>query len=236
MIETINLNAGYGRAQVLYDFNFSAGENEMVAVVGPNGSGKSTLLKTIMGITRIYSGAVKFEGMDITKLPPHERARHGIAYLPQVGSTFTNLTVWENLFMAGYTIEKEELSERRDMALDVFPVLKGFLNRKAKTLSGGERQMLAMAMALMRKPKVMMFDEPTANLAPNLAVEVLKKIKELSKKLGLTTIIVEQSARMVLEISDKAYLLLSGRPIFEGSARELLEQPKLGKMYLGLDI
>jgi len=236
VIETEELNAGYGRVPVLYDINFSANFKEITVVVGPNGSGKSTLLKTIMGLTTMYSGAIKLEGKDVTELRPHERAKRGIAYLPQVGSVFSNLSVRENMIMAGLTLEKGELYDRMDTSMNTFPFLKGYLNRKANTLSGGERQMLAMAMALMRRPKVMMFDEPTSNLAPKLAVEVLNEIIELRDKLGLVMILVEQSARKALEIGDKAYLIVAGRFAFEGRAVDLLENKELGKMYLGIKL
>ncbi|HIE23874.1 MAG TPA: ABC transporter ATP-binding protein [Candidatus Korarchaeota archaeon] len=235
MIETNLLNAGYGKIHVLYDVNFIANPEEITVIVGPNGSGKSTLLKTIMGLTDIYSGHVKFKDREITSIPAHKRARMGITYLPQLESVFTNLTVKENLVMAGYLInKKEEFEERLEMVLDIFPRLKDYMPRKARTLSGGERQMLAMAMALIMEPKVIMFDEPTASLAPKVAFGVIQKIIELKERLGLTIIVVEQSAKKALKIGDRAYLLVSGRVMFEGDAKELLAHPELGKLYLGI--
>jgi len=235
MIETDQLNAGYGKIHVLYDVNFVANPEEITVIVGPNGSGKSTLLKTIMGLTDVYSGEIKFREREITSLPAHERAKIGITYLPQLQSVFTNLTVKENFIMAGYLIRnKDEFEKRLQMVLDVFPSLKHYMPRKARTLSGGERQMLGMAMALIMEPKVMMFDEPTAHLAPKVAFEVIQKIIELKERLGLTIIVVEQSAKKALEIGDRAYLLVSGRVMFEGNAKELLAHPELGKLYLGI--
>jgi len=234
MIEVKDLNAGYGRAPVLYEIDFSARAKEITAVLGPNGSGKSTLLKTIMGLTSVYSGSVELEGEDVTGLRPDQRAKLGIAYLPQIGSVFTNLSVRENMVMAGITLEKSELSDRMEGAVSGFPFLKENLDRKVITMSGGERQMLAMAMALIRKPRVMMFDEPTANLAPKAATEVMTKITTLREELGHATIIVEQSARKTLEISDEAYLLVTGRTTFKGKAADLLKHPELGKLYLGI--
>jgi len=234
MITTKELNAGYGKIHVLYDVNFVANPREITVIVGPNGSGKSTLLKTIMGLTTIYSGSIIFEDKDVTTMPPHERAKIGIAYLPQLESTFANLTVKENMIMAGYMLSEDLYKDRLEMAMNVFPIVKKYWDKKVKTLSGGERQMVAMAMALLRKPKVMMFDEPTAHLAPKIAFTVLNKIIELRDTLGLTVILVEQSARKALEIGDRAYLLVSGRTIFEGSAKELLEHPELGRLYLGI--
>ena len=235
MIETNQLNAGYGKIHVIYDVNFVANPEEITVIVGPNGSGKSTLLKTIMGLTDIYSGKIKFREAEITSVPAHKRARMGITYLPQLESVFTNLTVKENLIMAGYLIKnKDEFQKRLEMVLEIFPTLKDYMPRKARTLSGGERQMLGMAMALIMEPKVMMFDEPTAHLAPRVAFEVIQKIIELKERLGLTIIVVEQSAKKALEIGDRAYLLVSGRVMFEGDAKELLAHPELGKLYLGI--
>ena len=158
----------------------------------------------------------------------------GLAYLPQTDSTFAHLTVLENLRMSGYTVRREDFDSRLKSGLDMFPQLSSYLNSKVLNLSGGERQMVAMTMALIRKPKLIMFDEPTANLSPKLATEVLKKVAELPATLGLTVILVEQNAKKALEIGDRAYLLVSGKKAFEGSAKELLEHEELSRMYLGL--
>lgn len=235
MIKAKGINAGYGQAQVLFDFNFDVLKREKIAIIGPNGSGKSTLLKTLMGLTTLYSGVVEFEGKDISKLEPYERARLGLAYLPQIGSTFENLTITENLRMAGYTINKIDRSERMEEVLDIFPILKNYVDEKAKVLSGGMRQMLATSIALMRRPKLMMFDEPTANLAPNLAEEVLERLIGIEEQLGITVIFVEQNATMVLEVCDKAYLLANGRVNYTGDAKKLLENPRFGQIFLGIE-
>lgn len=236
MINVNGVNAGYGPVQVLYDFDFKVAEREKVAIIGPNGSGKSTLMKTIMGLTTLYSGVVEFEGQDISKLPPYDRARLGLAYLPQVGSTFDNLTIKENLRMAGYTLHKNEREGRIGEVLEVFPILKGYVDEPVKVLSGGMRQMLAMGIALMRRPKLMMFDEPTANLAPKLAEEVLDKILEIESQFGITVVMVEQNATMVLEACDTAYLLVNGRVRHTGNSKELLNNPRFGQMFLGIDV
>jgi branched-chain amino acid transport system ATP-binding protein len=234
MLSVENLNAGYGKLQILFDINIEVRDRDFVVIVGPNGSGKSTLLKAIFGLATIYSGRVALDGIDITKMPPNKKARMGIAYLPQLDNVFTNLTVEENLKMAGYAVEKDQLNDRIEEALSIFPNLKRFLRRKAGTLSGGERQMLAMAMALIRRPKLMMFDEPTAQLAPKIAAELFAKIRELRDQHGKTIILVEQNAKKALEIGDRAYLLVSGRVAYEGDAQQLLTHPELGKLYLGL--
>lgn len=235
MINAKGINAGYGRAQVLFNFDFDVSEREKVAIIGPNGSGKSTLLKTLMGLTTQYSGVVEFDGEDISKLEPHERARLGLAYLPQVGSTFEDLTIKENLRMAGYTMNKGDRSERMEEVLDIFPILRNYVDEKSNVLSGGMRQMLATSIALMRRPKLMMFDEPTANLAPNLAEEVLERLIGLEEKFGITIIFVEQNAAMVLEACDTAYLLVNGRVNYAGDAKELLDNPRFGQIFLGIE-
>jgi len=235
MIKAKDINAGYGLAQVLFNFDFDVSEREKVAIIGPNGSGKSTLLKTLMGLTTQYSGVVEFDGKDISKLEPYERARLGLAYLPQVGSTFEDLTIKENLRMAGYTMNKGDRSERMEEVLDIFPILRNYVDEKSKVLSGGMRQMLATSIALMRRPKLMMFDEPTANLAPNLAEEVLERLIGLEEKFGITIIFVEQNAAMVLEACDTAYLLVNGRVNYAGDARELLDNPRFGQIFLGIE-
>ena len=234
MIEINGLNAGYKRLHVLYDISLRFEKDMINVVVGPNGSGKSTLLKSIFGLTTIYSGSIKFNGVELNGLTPHQIARKGIAYLPQVDNVFSNLTVAENMLMAGYTLRGGEVEERIEEVSETFPVIKRYWRSKAGVLSGGERQMVAMAMALLRRPKVMMFDEPTGSLAPKIANEVLKKIVELKDQLKITIILVEQNAKKALEIGDKAYLLVSGRLVFHGDAHELLEHPQLGKLYLGI--
>jgi branched-chain amino acid transport system ATP-binding protein len=207
---------------------------EVTVLVGPNGSGKSTLLKTVMGMTQVYSGKILFEGKNMVGLPPHAVARMGIAYLPQVDNVFVNLKVRENLLMAGYTLSKEEIKERVKEVLEAFPELKDSMDRRAGALSGGERQMLAMAMALMRRPKIMLFDEPTASLAPKVALKVLDKIVGLRDDHGITIVLAEQNAKKALEYGDKALLLIGGKVVYEGDSKELLQHPELGGAYLGI--
>jgi len=235
MIEAKGINAGYGPAQILFDLNFSVDEREKVAIIGPNGSGKSTLLKTIMGQTTLYSGAIEFQDEEISKLEPYERARLGLAYLPQVGSTFQPLTIIENLRMAGYTLDKKEREEKMDEVFEVFPILKNYANETVEVLSGGMRQMLATGIALMRRPKLMMFDEPTASLAPNLAEEIVNKLFEIEKTFDITIVVVEQNAGMVLERCDTAYLLVNGRLKYVGDSKELYNHPRFGQIFLGVE-
>lgn len=233
MLKTENINAGYGRFHVLFDVTTTIEPEEITVIVGPNGSGKSTFLKTIFGLSTIYSGRIIFNGRDITRLPPHEVARIGIVYLPQVGNVFLNLSVKENLLMSSYTLSKEEAKERIEEVTSYFPVLRKYYNRKANTLSGGERQMLALAMALVRKPKMILFDEPTANLSPKLALEVLREIVNLRDKYRITIVLVEQNARRALECGDKAILFVGGKVAYEGVPEDLLKHSELSTLYLG---
>lgn len=233
-LEVKDLSSGYGKLKVLFNINFSAMPESIVAVVGPNGAGKTTLLNSIYGFTDIYSGQVLFEGVDITKLSPYKRARLGLAYVPQTGNIFSDLTVYENLVLAGYQLPREDVKDRVDEVLNIFPKLKELIHRKAGTLSGGERRMLAIAIGLMKKPKVLLLDEITTDLAPIIVKSVLNKIVELRDNLKITVVLVEQYAKRALEISDRAYLLVSGRIRFEGKPDDLLENEELVKIYLGL--
>ncbi len=234
IIQVDALNSGYVNSHVLFGVDFEAKEKEITVVVGPNGSGKSTLLKSIFGLCAIYSGEISFNGRNITGLAPHVVARKKIAYLPQVNNVFSNLTIKENLSMASYTLDSKTFSKRVPEIFETFPALKKFEKSKADTLSGGERQMLAMAMALIRQPKVMLFDEPTASLSPKLADEVLSKIKQMRDEFGITVILVEQNVKRALKLGDYVYLLANGKGVFKGLPEELLAHPELGKLYLGI--
>jgi len=234
VLQTKRLNAGYKELHILFDVDATINSKGITTVVGPNGSGKSTLLKAVFGLATVHSGSVTFNGEDITKVPPHNKTKMGIAYLPQVDNVFANLSVEENLKIAGYTLDKTELKDRIDLALDVFPELQNFMKRKAGTLSGGERQFLAIATALVRKSELLMLDEPTAQLSPKFAEHVFDKIVELRDRLKLTILLVEQNVQRALEISDNAYLLVSGRVVFDGKANELLEHEKFEKLCMGI--
>jgi branched-chain amino acid transport system ATP-binding protein len=234
MLEVSGVSAGYGGLRILNDVSMRAEEGDVTVIVGPNGSGKSTLLKTIAGLTNLYSGEVILNGEKISELPPHVIARSGLAYLPQTESVFVQLTVEENVRMAAYSVSQTDYPPRLARSLQMFPQIQPYMKSKVQNLSGGERQMVAITMAMMREPKVIMFDEPTANLSPKLATLVLDTVKSLAKARKLAVIIVEQNARKALQLGDTAYLLVGGRKAFEGSCNELLSHPELGRMYLGL--
>ncbi|MHB9303049.1 ABC transporter ATP-binding protein [Thermofilum pendens] len=220
--------------EVVSNVSFTLDKGEFLAVVGPNGSGKSTLLKGLFGLADVLGGKVLFDGRDITRLAPHKRSLMGMGYLPQTGNVFEELTGRENLVLAGYDLPREDFERRLEEVLDFLPEVRGFLNRKATTLSGGERQMLALAMQLVRKPSLIMFDEPSAALAPKVVEHVFERIRMLNKGLGITVILVEQDTRRALKIAEKALLLVSGRTRFYGDAGELLARKDLVALYLGI--
>ena len=233
-LEVERVSAGYGKLQILDGVSFSAKPKEVTVIVGPNGSGKSTLLKTIAGYTAIYSGKVLFQGQDITGKPSHRIARSGLAYLPQTDNVFAALTVNENLKLAGRSVKDEPYEARRERVAGLFPQLDSYAKTRAHNLSGGERQMLAMGIALIRNPTAILLDEPTANLSPKVATEVLEAVLSLAKEAGLCVVIAEQNAKRALETGDAAYLLVSGKNAFVGGAKELLQHQELARLYLGL--
>lgn len=234
MLNVNDVLAGYGKLQILNGVTITAKPRETTVIVGPNGSGKSTLLKTIAGYTTVYEGSIEVNGQNITGLASHRVAKRGVAYLPQTNNVFTNLTVTENLRLAGYFVDAESYRTRLKRIMELFPQLTAYAKSKALNLSGGERQMLAMAIALIRDPNVILFDEPTANLAPKIATQVLNLISSLAKDVGLTILLAEQNAKRALEIGDTAYLLVGGKVTFSGTAHVLLEHKELGRLYLGL--
>jgi branched-chain amino acid transport system ATP-binding protein len=234
VIEVKGINAGYGPLHIIFDIDMTFKDREVTCIVGPNGSGKSTLLKTIFGLTSVYSGTIRCGDSTITKLPPYEIARRGVAYLPQTDNIFGNLTVAENLWLASYTLDLGSSRETIRNVLSLFPVLNDFMGKSAGLLSGGERQMLALCMALVRKPQVIMLDEPTANLAPKMAKQLVSNVKMLRDDLKLTVILVEQNAKLALDLSDHAFIMGGGRKIAEGEPGELLKSPDFNKMLLGI--
>lgn len=234
LISASSLVAGYGGSTVISGVDFEAREGEITVIVGPNGSGKSTLLKSLFGLCDVHSGSVTCAGRDITRMAPHEIARAGVAYLPQVKNVFTNLSVSENLVMAGYALGAAEARRRAAGAMEAFPALARHAGGRAETLSGGERQMLAMGMALVRRPGVMLFDEPTANLSPRLAGEVVSKVREMRDSFGITVVLVEQNVRRALDIGDAVTVLANGGAVFSGRPEELRGRDDLCRLYLGM--
>ncbi|MEM3703703.1 MAG: ABC transporter ATP-binding protein [Candidatus Bathyarchaeia archaeon] len=235
MIELKNINAGYGRHHILFDISMNM-EKGITIIIGPNGAGKTTLFRTIMGLTNIYSGSISFNGNDITGIPTNKIVKLGISYVPQRGSFFEKLTVKENLQMGGYLLKGDEREDLMAEVLELFPVLarKDYINRKASRLSGGERRMLAVAMGLMKKPKLMLLDEPTEGLMPKLTIEVYDKIQKIHRETGVQIIMTAEKAELSLELGDEAFLLVSGRIRDHGDAKKMLNDPELRSKYFGI--
>lgn len=233
MLEIKNLNSGYAKVSVLRNVAFHVDENEMVAIIGPNGAGKSTLLKTITGLVKAQSGNVIFGKDDITGLTPNEVVHRGIAYVPEGGRPFPNMTVMDNLMMGAYSNRNILKTGVLDEIYDLFPILKNRSKQFARTLSGGERQMLAIARGLVCRPKLIMLDEPSLGVAPKLVDEIYERIRDL-KKLGLTVLLVEQNTGYALELADRGYVLENGQVAMEGSAADLANSDHIKKFYLGI--
>ncbi len=234
MLKLENLNSGYGNLRILFDLDIEVPDKGITVVVGPNGAGKTTLLCSIMGIANVFSGDVFFQGNSIKNKATHLLAQRGISYVPQMGNVFAELSVRDNLQMAGFLLQQKEIKKKTKEMTDIFPVLKKFIDRKAATLSGGERRMLAIAMGLMKNPKLMLLDELSTDLAPIIAEKVMMEVARLRNDLGITILLVEQMAKRALEIGDTAYLLVSGGVKFSGKASNLLHDPDLCSMYLGI--
>ncbi len=234
MLEVRNVNTFYGKAQALWDVCLGINEAEIVALVGSNGAGKTTLLNTISGLLRPASGSVAFLGKRIDNLPPHSIVELGISHVPESGRVFPDMSVRENLEMGAYPYHAwKQKDETIEQVYQVFPRLKERERQLARTLSGGEHQMLAIGRALMSKPRLCLFDEPSYGLAPLLVAEIFRIIQRLRDQ-GITVLLVEQNVRHALEIADRAYVLESGRMALEGDSKGLLQQELIRKAYLGL--
>ena len=232
LLQVENVKAGYHDTEILHNVHLTLEEGKIVSVIGPNGAGKSTLLKTIMGYLIPTRGQVSFEGRNVTHLRPDLKVRHGISYVPQLDNIFPSLTVRENLDMGGYFLTKQALTEQLEKIFGLFPFLGKRLAQKAGTLSGGERQMVAMGSALMVNPKLILLDEPSAGLSPAAAIALFDKIREINAA-GTAILIVEQNAYESLEISQRGYVLAMGKNEFEGNAANILNNPQIKKAYLG---
>ena len=206
-------------------------QGELVGIIGPNGAGKSTLVKALFGLVPVRGGTVTLGGDDITNLKAHELVARGVGYVPQVANVFQRLTVQENLEMGIY-LETKMFDERFGMVADLFPLLAQRRKQRAGSLSGGERQMVAMGRALMMDPKVLFLDEPSAGLSPANQIEVFRRIRQINER-GISIVMVEQNARRCLQIAHRAYVLDQGRNAYTGSGDDLLHDPKVIELYLG---
>jgi branched-chain amino acid transport system ATP-binding protein/neutral amino acid transport system ATP-binding protein len=227
------LVAGYvPEVDILRGADVHVGEGEVVTIVGPNGAGKSTLIKAIFGLLRPREGRVVLRGEDITGAPPHTIARRGMGYVPQLANVFPNMTVEENLDLGAMAFRHVDAGERKGVLYELFPRLGERRRQVAGTLSGGERQMVAMGRALMSEPAVLLLDEPSAGLAPALVDAIFQKVADVNRA-GVTIVMVEQNARRALAMSDRGYVLDLGANRFEGRGRDLLDDPKVAELYLG---
>jgi branched-chain amino acid transport system ATP-binding protein len=233
MLQINKLNTGYGKKQIIYDLDMIVNGGEIVSIIGPNGAGKSTILKAVSGIIEVWSGNILFDNRTINNNSTHQNIDLGLAYSPQGNRVFDEMTVRENLEIGGFHFAKTKLLERMEVVLNLFPVLKQRLKQEAGTLSGGEQQMLALGRALMPEPKLLLLDEPSLGLAPNLLNDVFANLKEINKKLNLTMLIVEQKVKEVLKISDRVYSIKLGKSAFDGQAQELINnREKLKELFL----
>lgn len=228
-----SLVTGYGKKQVVNGVTLEVASGEIVALIGHNGAGKSTLLKAMFGLLPLWSGEVHLNGRTWSKPTPRDLLRSGVAYVSQGNRVFTDLTVRENLEMGGVTLaDRSALAAGMERVFNLFPALKGRLKQPAGTLSGGEKQMLALANALILSPRVLLLDEPSLGLAPPLVSEALGQIHQISKASGVTVLIVEQKVREVLKVSHRVYVLRNGQVSFTGRAEELKDEARLREVYL----
>ena len=233
LLEVNNLEVYYGVICALKGISFHVNEGEIVSLIGANGAGKTTMMQSTVGIIPKKSGSVIFDGQDITKTPCHKIVQLGMTQVPEGRRIFQELTVYENLMMGAYTIkDQQRFKADLERVFELFPRLAERRKQIAGTLSGGEQQMLAMSRALMINPKLLMLDEPSMGLAPILVDQIFSIIKDLHKA-GTTILLVEQNASKALEISDRAYVLETGKITLSGTGKELMQSPEVQKAYLG---
>ena len=232
LLEVQDIHVYYGAIHAIKGISFHVDQDEIVTLIGANGAGKSTTLNTITGLLRPKHGSIYFRGENVTTTPSHKMSSRGIALCPEGRRIFQQMTVRENLEMGGYTRQSGEIAESMEEMFTRFPRLKEREKQIAGTLSGGEQQMLAMARALMSKPKVLMLDEPSMGLAPILVEQIFSIIQELHEA-GVTILLVEQNAQMALSVANRAYVLETGLITMEGDAQDLLHDDAVRKAYLG---
>ena len=232
VLEVSALEGGYGSVQIIYGIDIHVDEGEFVTIIGPNGCGKSTFIKTIFGIATYYSGSILYRGMDVSGLRTDQLVNHGIAYVPQVDNVFPSLSVLENLQMGGNSLSPGVLAERMERSLEMFPDHRNREYDLAASLSGGERQMLAISRALISDPKFLLLDEPTAALSPLYQQQIIESIDSLRDR-GITILIVEQNARLSLARSDRGYIISNGKVVHTGDAQHILTDPEIGEYFLG---
>ncbi len=231
ILEARDIYSGYGEMEILHGVSLHVERGEVVVIIGPNGAGKSTLMKTIFGLLIPTRGSVRFDGEDITGVRPDRIVKKGMCYVPQTDNIFSSLTVLENLEMGAF-IRNDDFTPSLQAVYQRFPVLEKKHKQKAGTLSGGERQMLALGKALMLEPKALMLDEPSSGLAPMIVEEIFGKVREIAEE-GVAVMIIEQNAREALKAANRGYILVMGEKRHEDTGQALLNHPELGSLYLG---
>ena len=233
ILEILNLETGYGKKQVLFGLSLDVKKGEIVALIGPNGSGKSTVLKTVCGIIQPWQGEIRFDGDITSGADPAQNVARGITFCPQGNLVFHDMTVKENLEIGGYPLKRDDAKRRISEVLEIFPVLKERLKQDAGKLSGGEQQMVALARALIPRPKLLMLDEPSLGLSPKLIGTVFDKIIEINEGNGVAILVVEQKVKEVLEICEWVYSIKLGKNAFDGKPEELkVDKAKLKELFL----
>jgi len=234
MLEVRNISSFYGDLQALWDISFNVEKGEMVTILGPNGAGKTTTLRTVSGLLRPKKGSIEFLGRRIDKLPAYKIVELGIAHVPEGRRLFPKMTVLENIELGAYTQEaRKKKDDTMEWIFTLFPILKERKKQLAGTLSGGEQQMLAIARALMSRPKLLMLDEPSLGLAPKLVIKVFEMIKKINEE-GVTILLVEQNVKRALELAHRGYVLETGRIVLEGLSNELIKNEYIKKSFLGM--
>ena len=231
LLDARGVVAGYGQTEILHGVSVRVEAGEIVTIIGPNGCGKSTLMKSIVGLVPAWEGSVSFAGDDITALAPERIVRTGLCYVPQTSNVFPSLSIRENLEMGAF-VRRDEWSGRIDEMMRMFPDLAVRPQRRAGSLSGGQRQMLAIARALMLDPRVLLLDEPSAGLSPAMVGSVFARLQEINSG-GVALLLVEQNARQALGMSDRGYVMVSGENRLEAPGPALLDNPEVAELYLG---
>jgi len=231
-LELEQVRSGYGRMEILHEVSLRVGEGEIVSLIGANGAGKTTTLRAVAGIARVFGGAIRLDGDDITHQRPDLVVRRGLVHVAQDRELFGDLSVLDNLAMGGYGRPRAERDGSLEEVFALFPALEERLTQRADTMSGGQQQMLAIGRALMARPSCLTLDEPSVGLAPKLAQQVLTAIGRI-RDTGVTVLIVEQNASQALAISDRAYVIESGSIVLDGPASELADDPRVREAYLG---
>jgi len=232
LLDVKGLEAGYGGIRAVKGIDLEVGEGELVCLIGANGAGKSTTLRAVCGLLPARAGSVRYGGADIAGLAVHDLPRRGLVMVPEGRGIFPQLTVQENLAMGAYMRNDDDVAEDLERRYETFPRLKERRAQVAGTLSGGEQQMLAIGRALMARPKLLLLDEPSMGLAPRLVAKIFEIVREIAKQ-GVTILLVEQNARLALEVAQRGYVMESGNITLAGAAKELLENPKVREAYLG---